>query len=68
MAVKTAEDFILNCHRCNKAFDKADIRIATPKKGVANVFWFLCMDCFKEEGGVWWSKCDVSYTVNRGDS
>jgi len=56
MAVKTAEDGIKNCHRCNKEFTKAMVRIPTPRKHNRLESWFLCLDCFQEEGGVWWAK------------
>ena len=57
MAIKTAEDSVKNCHRCNNEFDKKNVRIPTPiRDGEPNHFWFLCLDCFQEEGGVWWIK------------
>lgn len=55
MGVKTAEDCTTHCHRCNKEFDKPDVRMPTPRKHKRTEFWFICLDCFFEEGGVWWA-------------
>ena len=57
MAVKTAEDGIKTCCKCGKEFQKSNVRIPTPiRNGEPNTFWFLCLGCFDEEGGVWWVK------------
>lgn len=65
MGVKAAEDFITYCHRCGKEFNKADVRVPTPKKGEPGSFWYLCLDCFESEGREWWAKCSVKYVVER---
>jgi len=59
MAVKAAEEFITNCHRCNKDFVKSDVRIATPKRNEPSAYWYLCLDCFMEEGQAWWATCSI---------
>lgn len=51
MGVKAAEDFIKNCHRCGKAFEKQDVRIPTYRE---DRFWYECLECFERLGGITW--------------
>lgn len=53
MAVKAAEEFILNCHCCNKDLVPSDTRIPTYREGR---FWYECYDCYNKNGGVTWAK------------
>ena len=66
MACKCAEDYIFNCHKCGGGEQKE--LVITPKKSSKNSFWALCGKCFEEEGGVWWTKKNFTYTVNRSES
>lgn len=51
MAVKAAEDFIKNCHRCNREITGEDVLTASYREGR---FWYECLDCFEKQGGVTW--------------
>lgn len=63
MAVPTAEDGIKVCHVCAKQFEKQDVRIPTYREGR---FWFECIECFEERGGVTWiGKSIPKYEVVR---
>ncbi len=48
-----AEHYVKACHKCGKAFEKADPRLIAPKKEKPNEFWFLCDECYNADG-VWW--------------
>ena len=60
-APKAAEHEVKNCHRCNKTFQPQDVRIPAFREGR---YWYECLECFEELGGVTWAKYTVRYTRN----
>ena len=65
MGVKAAEDFITHCHKCKKEFVKSDVRMPTPRKHKRSEYWYICLDCFDEEGGAWWVGKPPTITIQR---
>jgi len=51
VGVKTADDCVTNCHRCDRPFVPADVRATAYRDGR---FWFECIECFDIQGGVTW--------------